>query len=145
MVGSQQTNVDLLVLTFNLIGRFKFISETEIFLSDFFLNTQAYFVTINIILLKCFNSGDPSGDLRFLCFQLDLKLNSEAGGDLSTYIQNGEWEVIGRSILLLTQTQAIGTLQLHFPPGAPQSKILLPLKIGSLHILSCHNALFYRS
>ena len=28
-------------------------------------------------------------------FQLDLKLNSETGGDLSTFIPNGEWEVIG--------------------------------------------------
>ena len=28
--------------------------------------------------------------------QLDLKLNSLDGGDLSTFIPNGEWEVIGR-------------------------------------------------
>ena len=30
-----------------------------------------------------------------ILFQLDLKLNSETGGDLSTFIPNGEWEVIG--------------------------------------------------
>ena len=33
-------------------------------------------------------------------FQLDLKLNSETGGDLSTFIPNGEWEVIGEQNIL---------------------------------------------
>ena len=28
-------------------------------------------------------------------FQLNLTLNSEAGGDISTYIENGEWSLIG--------------------------------------------------
>ena len=27
--------------------------------------------------------------------QLDLKSNSESGGDVSTYIENGEWDLIG--------------------------------------------------
>ena len=27
---------------------------------------------------------------------MDLKLDSEDGGDISTFVQNGEWEVIGR-------------------------------------------------
>ena len=30
-----------------------------------------------------------------LFFQLDLKLNSEKGGDISTYVTNGEWDLIG--------------------------------------------------
>ena len=34
----------------------------------------------------------------FSIFQLDLKLNSETGGDLSTFIPNGEWEVIGKHL-----------------------------------------------
>ena len=38
--------------------------------------------------------------MQFL-FQLDLKLNSETGGDLSTFIPNGEWEVIGNYIQLI--------------------------------------------
>ncbi|CAL1286349.1 unnamed protein product [Larinioides sclopetarius] len=29
-------------------------------------------------------------------FQLDLRLASEDGGDLSTYITNGEWILIGK-------------------------------------------------
>ena len=29
-------------------------------------------------------------------FQLDLKLKSDEGGDTSTYILNGEWDLIGR-------------------------------------------------
>ena len=32
---------------------------------------------------------------NFNCFQLDLKLNSEAGGDTSTFIANGEWDLVG--------------------------------------------------
>lgn len=28
-------------------------------------------------------------------FQIDLRMSSEEGGDLSTYITNGEWELIG--------------------------------------------------
>ena len=35
-------------------------------------------------------------DQNLMCLsELDLKLNSETGGDLSTFIPNGEWEVIG--------------------------------------------------
>ena len=30
-----------------------------------------------------------------LFFQLDLRLNSEKGGDTSTYVTNGEWHLIG--------------------------------------------------
>ena len=29
-------------------------------------------------------------------FQLDLKLKSDDGGDISTYVTNGEWALIGR-------------------------------------------------
>ena len=29
-------------------------------------------------------------------FQLDLKLNSDKGGDTSTYVTNGEWDLIGK-------------------------------------------------
>ena len=32
---------------------------------------------------------------HFFYFQLDLKLNSEAGGDTSTFIPNGEWDLVG--------------------------------------------------
>lgn len=28
-------------------------------------------------------------------FQLDLKLNSDKGGDVTTYVTNGEWDLIG--------------------------------------------------
>ena len=45
--------------------------------------------------------------MQFL-FQLDLKLNSETGGDLSTFIPNGEWEVIGnylQIIILMAKTE----------------------------------------
>ena len=31
----------------------------------------------------------------FSNFQLDLKLKSDEGGDTSTYILNGEWDLIG--------------------------------------------------
>ena len=31
-------------------------------------------------------------------FQLNLKLNSESGGDTSTFIPNGEWYLVGKSI-----------------------------------------------
>ena len=30
-------------------------------------------------------------------FQLDLKLNSDKGGDTSTYVTNGEWDLIGKT------------------------------------------------
>ena len=30
-----------------------------------------------------------------LFFQLDLRLNSEKGGDTSTYVTNGEWDLQG--------------------------------------------------
>ena len=30
-------------------------------------------------------------------FQLDLKLNSDKGGDTSTYVTNGEWDLIGKN------------------------------------------------
>ena len=30
-----------------------------------------------------------------LFFQLDLRLNSEKGGDTSTYVTNGEWDLKG--------------------------------------------------
>ena len=33
-----------------------------------------------------------------LLFQLDLVLNSEEGGDLSDFITNGEWYLLGKSI-----------------------------------------------
>lgn len=32
-----------------------------------------------------------------LFFQLDLRLNSEKGGDTSTYVTNGEWDLKGES------------------------------------------------
>merc|ERR1719336_1012349 len=35
------------------------------------------------------------GSWTYNGFNLDLKLNSENGGDISTFIPNGEWEVIG--------------------------------------------------
>lgn len=31
-----------------------------------------------------------------LHFQLDLNLKSKDGGDISTYVTNGEWALIGR-------------------------------------------------
>ena len=31
----------------------------------------------------------------FCYFQLDFKLNSESGGDTSTFIANGEWDLVG--------------------------------------------------
>ena len=34
---------------------------------------------------------------HFSLIQLDLKSNSESGGDVSTYIENGEWDLIGNS------------------------------------------------
>lgn len=35
-----------------------------------------------------------------LLFQLDLVLNSEEGGDLSDFITNGEWYLLGKSVFL---------------------------------------------
>ena len=35
--------------------------------------------------------------VSYLFFQLDLRLNSEKGGDTSTYVTNGEWDLIGKS------------------------------------------------
>lgn len=35
------------------------------------------------------------GSWTYNGFNLDLKLDSEDGGDISTFVQNGEWEVIG--------------------------------------------------
>ena len=34
-------------------------------------------------------------------FQLDLQLKSSDGGDISTYVTNGEWALIGRNLHLL--------------------------------------------
>lgn len=31
-----------------------------------------------------------------LVFQLDLQLQDERGGDLSDFIKNGEWDLIGK-------------------------------------------------
>ena len=28
---------------------------------------------------------------------MDLKLNSESGGDTSTFISNGEWDLVGKT------------------------------------------------
>ena len=47
-----------------------------------------------------FNLGSDFLRLR-VCFalssfQLDLRLNSENGGDISTYVTNGEWDLIGK-------------------------------------------------
>lgn len=33
--------------------------------------------------------------LLFVCFQLDLQLQDEAGGDISSFITNGEWDLLG--------------------------------------------------
>ena len=35
-----------------------------------------------------------------LFFQLDLRLNSEKGGDTSTYVTNGEWDLQGEPCLV---------------------------------------------
>ena len=35
-----------------------------------------------------------------LFFQLDLRLNSEKGGDTSTYVTNGEWDLQGERLLM---------------------------------------------
>ena len=31
--------------------------------------------------------------------QLDLAMKDDAGGDLSSYIQNGEWDLIGKTVI----------------------------------------------
>ena len=31
-------------------------------------------------------------------FQLDLKLKDEKGGDISSFIPNGEWDLIGKNL-----------------------------------------------
>lgn len=36
------------------------------------------------------------GSWTYAGLQLDLRLNSEEGGDLSSYIQNGEWDLLGK-------------------------------------------------
>ena len=41
-----------------------------------------------ILLRVCF---------ALLLFQLDLRLNSDNGGDISTYVTNGEWDLIGKN------------------------------------------------
>lgn len=46
-------------------------------------------------MLFCFDKTD-NFFFTFI-FQLDLKLNSEKGGDISTYVTNGEWDLIGKS------------------------------------------------
>ena len=33
-----------------------------------------------------------------LIFQLDLKLQYETGGDLSNFMENGEWSLLGKHI-----------------------------------------------
>lgn len=42
-----------------------------------------------------------SSDFKIKCyifsvFQLDLQLQDELGGDLSSFVTNGEWELLGR-------------------------------------------------
>lgn len=32
----------------------------------------------------------------FILFQLDLQLQDESGGDISSFITNGEWELLGK-------------------------------------------------
>ena len=41
------------------------------------------------------NSNQNSLFIHFPFFQLDLKLNSDKGGDVTTYVTNGEWDLLG--------------------------------------------------
>lgn len=37
----------------------------------------------------------------FPSFQLDLQLQDEAGGDISSFITNGEWELLGKFFVVV--------------------------------------------
>ncbi|KAM7310048.1 neuronal acetylcholine receptor subunit alpha-7-like [Ixodes scapularis] len=52
-----------------------------------------------------FPFDDQKCDLKFGSwtyngYQLDLRVKSDEGGDLSSYISNGEWDLIGESLCL---------------------------------------------
>lgn len=40
----------------------------------------------------------------FIYFQLDLQLQDEAGGDISSFVTNGEWELLGKLCYINTFT-----------------------------------------
>ena len=38
-----------------------------------------------------------ANSLFFIFFQVDLQLKSESGGDISTFVLNGEWDLLGET------------------------------------------------
>lgn len=50
--------------------------------------------------------------LHFIIFQLDLQLQDGNGGDISGFITNGEWELLGKQITILLLGNIVGFLPL---------------------------------
>ena len=48
-------------------------------------------------LAKCSQKWSQLKSLIFSFFQLDFQLQSEDGGDIDTFIPNGEWALLGES------------------------------------------------
>ena len=47
-------------------------------------------------IIICSIGASIVGNKLILFFQLDLALKDENGGDISSFIMNGEWELIGK-------------------------------------------------
>ena len=62
-----------------------------------------------------------------LFFQLDLRLNSEKGGDTSTYVTNGEWDLQGElcpvSLHSVALTRKIMTQCMHLIENTSELRV----------------------
>ena len=67
---------------------------------------------------------------KFNCFQLDLKLNSEDGGDYSTFISNGEWDLVGKNSFQLKPLNEIKKTKIIHKIIFPNMKNRLNIKFG---------------
>ena len=74
----------------------------KVYISQFF---SATFLSAPLIFnfLATFHTPDPSTQPHHnlptssaFIFQLELILNKAEGGDISTYVPNGEWDLIGK-------------------------------------------------
>ena len=67
---------------------------------------------------------------KFNCFQLDLKLNSEDGGDYSTFISNGEWDLVGKNFFQLKPLNELKKTKIIHKIIFPNMKNRFNIKFG---------------
>lgn len=56
---------------------------------------HVFFLFINIFFIMVNNLFKLNSNKLHFVQQLDLQLQDETGGDISSYVLNGEWELLG--------------------------------------------------